>query len=287
MGAPVPDYSWAPALLYDVISSPSPTAMNSLYDATFVTGSAIVPQLTAALADDRTASYAAQSLAFIGGTEALSALSKLVNDPRNLNLRRFYYGALGEFDTPQANKYLLYVLRHANNEPDRTVTEAALVALTVHSRADLIPQLKQIQATLTDPLIQDDLENAIGVIQARAQYLAVHKSPGGAIQDALNLYFEPALASAINPQVKHWTTGATNQAQTPQAKVEIHRLVFSPNRARALAHVVFTIEGESQRYRIVLQKQYGDWTVASVWLVLPRESDGGVKPLSLTAPTKK
>lgn len=266
------DYAWAPALLYGIISSPRPGALDSLYDAAFAAGPVIVPQLQEALKDDRTAEFAAQCLAFIGGGQAFSALSKLVSDPRNLGLSRYYYGALGEVDTPQANNYLLDVIRNANQQPDRTVTEAAIIALTVHRTASVIPELKQTESKLTDPVIQDDLDNAISVIQTRAQYTAAHKSGEGSLQQALNYYFEPALESAPGraPMPNGASRGAAVKPQvqpaSPGAKVEIEHVEFSPNQTRALARVKFEDEGVGETYRIVMQKRYGDWTVASVWL---------------------
>ncbi|MGH9405537.1 MAG: HEAT repeat domain-containing protein [Terriglobia bacterium] len=281
--------SWAPELLYDIISSPNPVALESLYDAAFASGAAMVPQLVAALKDDRTAEFAAQSLAFMGGEDAFTALSKLVDDSRNLNLRRYYYGALGEIDTPQAANYLVHIIQNANREPDRTVTEAALIALTVRSDASLVSQLKKAEAGLTDPVIVDDLENSISVIQERAQYLASHKTPGGSLQDALNLYFEPALAeSAHTTPAEASRAPAASQvhrappasrapqarAAAPSAKVSIEHLTFSPNLTRALARVLFQDQGQSERFWVVLQKRYGDWTVASVWLRLEEASSG-------------
>ncbi|MGH9396412.1 MAG: HEAT repeat domain-containing protein [Terriglobia bacterium] len=261
---PAANYAWAPELLYGIISSPQAGALDSLYDAAFAAGPAIVPQLEAALQDDRTAEFAAQSLAFIGGENALTALSKLVRDPRSLDLSRFFYGALGEVNTAGANTVLLNAVRNANSQPDRTVTEAAIIALTVHNRVELVPQLKQAQAKLTDPVIQDDLENATSIIQARAKYLAAlpGRNAGGSLQQALNLYFEPALAAAPAPR---------HAATAPAAKVEIQHLEFSTDQSRALARVAFDDQGAKAYYQIVLQKRYGDWTVASVWLSLEGE----------------
>lgn len=282
-----PNYAWAPALLYGIISSSSPEARNSLYDAAFAAGPAIVPQLEEALKDDRTAEFAAQSLAFIGGEEAFTALSKLVSDPRNLGLSRYYYGALGEVDTPQANDYLLDVIRNADSQPDRTVTEAAIIALTVHRAAGLVPQLKQAESKLTDPVIQDDLDNAISVIQSRGQYEATHKNTGGSLQQALNFYFEPALESgqseplAANSSQPHAAARPQTQPPAPAAKVEIQHVEFSSSQTRALARVSFEDEGVSENYRIVLQKKYGDWTVASVWLTM--QGEGEAQPQELPA----
>lgn len=254
-----PRYAWAPELLYGIISSPVPAALNSLYDAAFAAGPSIVPQLEAALKDDRTAEFAAQSLAFIGGDSAFKTLSTLMSDTRDLDLSRFFYGALGEINTPQANAVLLNAIRSANSQPDRTVTEAAIVALTIQDRAALVPELEQAKAKLTDPVIQDDLENAIGIIQARAKYRATlpGRNPGGSIQQGINLYFEPALASA-----------PPAGSGVPPAKAEIGHVQFNPDQTRALARVTLDDAGVKADYRIVLAKRYGNWRVASVWIEL-------------------
>lgn len=257
--ASAPRYAWAPELLYGIISSSNPAALDSLYDAAFAAGPSIVPQLQAALKDDRTAEFAAQSLAFIGNDSAFKILSTLLSDPRDLDLSRFFYGALGEINTPQANAVLLNAIRSANSQPDRTVTEAAIVALTVQNREALVPELQQAKAKLTDPVIQDDLENAIGIIQARAKYRATPagRNPGGSIQQGINLYFEPALASA-----------PPAGSGVPTAKAQIRHLQFNPDQTRALARITFDDAGVKADYRMVLAKRYGNWRVASVWIVL-------------------
>ncbi|HEV2498258.1 MAG TPA: hypothetical protein VGY31_01600, partial [Terriglobia bacterium] len=56
----------------------------------------------------------------------------------------------------------------------------------------------------------------------------------------------------------------------------IQHVEFSPGQARALARVSFEDEGVSENYRIVLQKKYGDWTVASVWLTM--QDEGAAEP---------
>src|SRR2546427_8869173 len=61
---------WAPELLDAILSSPNEEAHDALYRAAFAAGPAIVPQLEAAIKDDRTAEFAAQSLAFIRGAQA-------------------------------------------------------------------------------------------------------------------------------------------------------------------------------------------------------------------------
>lgn len=260
-------FEWVPALLYGIIASPNPAALDSLYDAAFAAGPAIAPQLEAALQDDRTAEFAAQSLAFIGGAVAFKALSKLPDDPRNLGLSRYFYGALGESNTPQANAYLLNVIEHANSQPDRTVTEAAIVALTAHPDLALVPQLQQAEAKLTDPVIQDDVENAVTVIQERGKMAATQKSAGVSLRDAINIYFGPALAVG----------GASKTGSAPAPQIEIKHVEFGPGGSRALARVRFEDAGVGQDYRIVLQKRLGDWMVASVWLTLPGEESAAAQ----------
>jgi hypothetical protein len=49
-------------------------------------------------------------------------------------------------------------------------------------------------------------------------------------------------------------------------KVTIENLTFSPDQTRALARVVFEDPSALANYDIVLQKQLGNWTMASVWL---------------------
>ena len=96
--APLPG-DWAPELLYGIWNSSNPDASEALYRAAFAAGPEVIPQLEAALKDDRTAEFAAQSLAYIGGNRALEILGGLMRDPRELGLKRFFYGALVEVDT--------------------------------------------------------------------------------------------------------------------------------------------------------------------------------------------
>ncbi len=243
---------WAPELLDGILSSPNPEAERALYDAAFAAGRSILPQLQAALQDDRTAEFAAQCLAYMGGGEALKTLAGLISDPRDLDLRRFYFGALGEYRAPEATKILLYALGHADDEPDRTVTEAAILALTTRSDLSLIPQLVDIKAKIHDVVIRDDLDNAIEAIRRRAQYLAspAGQKVGGSIPEALRTYFIPALQGMAAP--------------APQPTIE--GLTFSPDLSRSLAHVRLAGPGIVARYHIVLQKQGGNWHVVSVWL---------------------
>lgn len=283
---------WAPELLDAILSSPNAEARDSLLDAAFAAGPAIIPQLEASLKDDRTAEFAAQSLAFIGGPQALPILARLMSDPRDLGLKRFYYGAMGEFASPQANQVLFYALDHADTEPDHMVTESALVALTVRSDASLIPELREREAKIKDFVLHDDLDNAIDVIRARARYLESPqaKKAGGSIDQVVRTYFMPAIepaggathdlkasaskvdAHAATNRPKPGAPGSTTKPSpksdlsAPPVKVDLRHLAFSPNRERALARVVLDTPAAMAYYSIVLQKRAGDWTVASVWL---------------------
>lgn len=276
---------WAPELLYGILNSPNSEAADELYRAAFASGPALVPQLQAALKDDRTAEFAAQSLAFIGGEKALEVLSKLVNDPRNLDLRRFFYGALGEYQTSQADQVLLDVVNRGDEESDRTVTEAAIIALTVRSDPALIPPLRQAIARIKDVVIRDDIENALDVIAIRAKYLASPegKKAGGSIEQAVRTYFIPALepqwANGDPPSQGEKSRGRPpstparvekNEQHRPEAAppvtVHIEHLIFSPDESRALARVIFEVPTASANYDIVLKKRLGDWTICSVWL---------------------
>jgi hypothetical protein len=193
---------WGPELLYGILSSPNEESQFALLRATFAAGPAIIPQLTVALKDDRTAEYAAQSLAYIGGEQALPILWKLISDPRDLNLRRFTYGALAEFDSPQATDILFDVINKSDDEPDRTVTETAVIALTVHTDTTLLLRLLAAQKKLQDVVIRDDLDNARAVIEERARYLALPegKKSGASIESAVRTYFIPALEQPPAPE---------------------------------------------------------------------------------------
>ena len=268
---------WAVALLDSIAHSPNSEAQDALLRALAATGPAVVPQLEEALKDDRTAELAAQALAFVGGERALQILWKLQTDPRDLNLRRFYYGALGEYDAPEATQTLLEVIGRADAEPDRTVTEAAIVALTVRSDPKLLAPLRQAQAKIQDVVIRLDLENALEVIERRAKYLASPqaKQAGGSVEAAVRTYFMPALelsppTTATSKLPTRRSATAKPAAPTPPAKpavdVQIQHVTLSPDKTRALARVVFEDATAAAYYDIVLQKRYGDWAVASVWL---------------------
>lgn len=279
--------TWAVELLDAIERSPNPEAQDALYRAAVAAGPAIVPQLEEALKDDRTAEFAAQALAFIGGAQATQILWKLQSDTRDLSLRRFYYGALGEFDAPEAAQTLLAVINRADEEPDRTVTEAAILALTVRSDPKLLPPLREAQAKVEDVVIRLDLENALEVIEARAKYLASPeaKKAGGSIEQAVRTYFMPALETAPTPASPPPKPPAARAAagrrpartvpakpsvptapEKPAVSVQIQKLTLSPDKTRALARVAFEDSSAIAYYDIVLQKRFGDWTVASVWL---------------------
>ncbi len=295
---------WAPELLDAILTSSNEEAHDALYRAAFAAGPAIVPKLEAALQDDRTAEFAAQSLAFMGGAQALEILAKLVSDKRDLDLRRFYYGALGEFDAPQATEVLLDAVRRADQEPDRTVTEAAVLALTVRSDASLVAPLRQVEAGIKDFVIHDDLDNALEVIQIRARYLSTldGKNSGASIEGAVRAYFIPALEpptppaatgaaaaahSAPNPTPHAVGARSPASSRPPAArakrsaapaptapagiKVEIRNLTFSRDKQRALARVVFEDPEAYASYDIVLEKRFGNWAIASVWLGVEAE----------------
>ncbi len=268
---------WGPELLYGMLSSPNEEAQLALVRAAFAAGPAIIPQLTAALRDDRTAEYAAQSLAYIGGNEVLPALWQLLSDPRDLNLRRFTYGALAEFNSPQATDTLFDVINKSDDEPDRTVTESAVVALTVRTDTTLLPRLLASEKKLQDVVIRDDLDNARAVIEERAKYLATPagKKSGGSIESAVRTYFIPALepppAPATRAAAADKGVGKGPAAPSPKpprslVSVDVRNVTFSPDRSRALARVVFEDPTAMAYYDFVLQKQYGEWTLSSVWL---------------------
>lgn len=282
---------WAPSLLDGMLSSPNAAARDALLDAAFAAGPGIIPELEAALKDDRTAEFAAQSLAFIGGRQSLEILARLLSDPRDLGLKRFYYSALGEFRSPEATQELLDEVNRADQEDDRTVTESAIMALTVHSDASLIPALRQARVKVQDYVIRDDIENAIDVIQDRAKYLASPKAKNlnGSVDAAVRTYFAPALefapklapaaqpaaatAAAIHSAASGGQSSAGAKSRQPASapapppvKVEVQRLTLSADRERALARVTFEVPTAVAYYTLVLQKEAGDWTVASVWL---------------------
>jgi len=296
-----PPGDWGPELLDAILSSPNEDAQFALLRATFAAGPAIIPQLAAALKDDRTAEFAAQSLAYIGGDQALPILWKLLSDPRDLNLRRFAYGALAEFDSPQATDVLFDVINKSDNEPDRTVTEAAVIALTVRTDPTLFPRLLAAEKKLQDVVIRDDLENAREVMEERAKYLASPegKKAGGSIESAVRTYFIPALeppapeTRAASPATKGMGkafAAPSAKPPRPSISVDVSSVTFSPDKNRALARVVFEDPTAMAYYDFVLQKRSGNWTLASVWLGPEVEKPGsrdtghGIRDSVLVAP---
>lgn len=259
------DQKWSSEHLYSILTSPDPEARENLYRAAFEAGPAVIPRLETALKDDRTATFAAQALAYIGGREALADLAKLVKDPRNLDLRRFYYGALGGSNNPQDIKILLNKIRTSGQEPDRTVTRDAILALSISSDPSLVPKLEQAEKEVSDPVIQDDIQTAAMVIGLRAKYLAspAGKNSGSSAKQAIRTYFMPALVAAPGE----------NDAEQQAMHVDIHvrHLTYSPDKNRVLAAVDFENPQAVASYHMVLQKTSSGWKVASVWLGQERE----------------
>jgi len=268
---------WSGEKLYAVLSSPDPRTRDDLYRAAFEAGPAIIPKLEAALKDDRTAEFAAQTLAYFGDAKSLGILAGLLNDPRNLDLRRFYYGALGGSSDPHAVEILLNKVRTSDREPDRTVTENAILALSISSDPRLVAKLREAENQVTDPVIQDDIETAATVVDLRARYLAAHggKSPASTVEQAIRTYFMPALEGAPK----------TDDASEQNSKVEVNirNLTYSPDKSRVLADVDFENPQAVASYKLVLQKEQDGWKVASVWLGEEREKP---QPASQPAPEK-
>lgn len=261
-----PPGDWAPELLDGILSSGNPAASEALYDAAFAAGPSVIPQLQAALKDDRTAEFAAQALAFVGGEKAEQILQTLITDRRNLDLRRFYLGSLGEYPAPEIEQLLINAVAKSDAEPDRTVTEAAIWALTVRSDPGLPAAIQRVEPGIQDPVMRDELDNARQVIQARLKHLASPEAQkaGGSLEQALHTYFIGALEqSAPHPRSASGTSHVA--AEPPPATVDVNHTVFSPDKSRALAHVNFEDSEASASYDIVLQKQLGDWNVVSVW----------------------
>lgn len=284
--APLPG-DWGPELLYGIWNSSNPDASDELYRAAFAAGPDVIPQLEVALKDDRTAEFAAQSLAYMGGNRAVEILGGLTKDPRNLGLKRLFYGALGEIDSPEAARILLDAIANADHEPDRTITEAAILALTVRSDAAIAAKLREAEGNVQDPVIRDDLENAADVIAARAKYLATPEgaNPEYSLERAVRMYFIPALGAtaeqAAKPPAKTPPAAKPKSAQTtpppqaePEAKVRVEHVTLSPDRTRALAAVSFTIPSAVAHYTMVLVKRGGNWQLASVWLGAEEELPG-------------
>ena len=274
---------WAPELMDGILTAPNAEAADALFRAAFAAGPGIIPELTQGLKDDRTAEFAAQSLAFIGGDQAMKILWKLQGDNRDLNLRRFCYGALGEYDTDQATQTLFQAIDTSDAEPDRTVTEAAIMALTVRTGPKLAGLIRQAEKKVNDVVIHDDLENALDVIQIRSRYLATPegKKAGGSVDAAVRTYFIPAL---LPPPASPADVAAHRAPAKPEVKVEIQNLTFSPDRQRALAGVSLEDPSAVAKYDLVLQKRLGNWDVVSVWLGAESEKQAPPPP---SKPTDK
>jgi hypothetical protein len=280
---------WGPELLYGMLSSPNEESAFELLRASFAAGPAIIPQLTEALKDDRTAEFAAQSIAYIGGEKALPVLEKLLSDPRDLNLRRFTYGALAEFDSPQATDILFDAIDKSDDEPDRTVTEAAVIALTVRTDPAVISRLRDSEKKLQDVVIRDDLDNARTVIAERAKYLASSQGmkAGGSVDSAVRTYFLPALEPAPQapaPVAAPLNRGLGKPAAAPATHsfkptpslvtVDVRSVTLAPDKNRALARVLFQDPTAMAYYDFVLEKRDGNWRLASVWLGPEMEKPG-------------
>ncbi len=278
---------WGPSLLYGILSSPNEEAQYGLLRATFAAGPAVVPQLAEALKDDRTAEFAAQSLAYIGGEQVLPLLEKLLEDKRDLNLKRFTYSALAEFDSPNATDILFDAINKSDSEPDRTVTEAAIIALTVRTDPAILARITEAEKGLQDVVIRDDLDNARAVIQERSKYLVTDqgKKSRGSIESAVRTYFLPALESSgesPSPDTptkccgKNPITPAPHAPKllTPLVTVDVRSVTLSPDKNRALARVLFQDPTAMAYYDFVLEKRYGDWALASVWLGPEMEKSG-------------
>ncbi len=258
---------WDPGKLYAILSSSHAAAKENLYRAAFAAGPVIIPKLVAALKDDRTAEFAAQELAFLGGKKATAVLAGLVNDPRNLDLRRFYYGALGGTDDPQSIGILLDKIRNSDQESDRTVTQDAILALSISSDPGLIAKLHEAGKDVTDPVIQDDINTAMTVIDLRAKYLATSagKNSGRSVRQAVRTYFMPALEPPPD------SSQAGEQDYKAEVRIKDHLITFSPDKTRALAAVNFETQQAVAAYWLVLQKTPAGWKVASAWLGEERE----------------
>ena len=274
--APIPG-DWAPELLDGILSAPNAQAADSLFRAAFAAGPSIIPQLAEAIKDDRTAEFAAQSLAFLGGDQAMQVLWRLQDDKRDLNLRRFYYGALAEYDNDKATQTLFQVINKSDAEPDRTVTEAAILALTVRKEASLTDLIHQAEKKVTDVVIRDDLENALDVVRIRSKYLATleGKKAGGSVDAAVRTYFIPAL---LPPPPSPSDVAAHRPPAKPDVKLEIQNLTFSPDQLRALAGVILEDPSAVAKYDLVLQKRLGNWEVVSVWLGAETEKEAPPPP---------
>lgn len=263
---------WDPAKLYAILTAQDPGASENLYRAAFAAGPAIIPKLESALNDDRTAEFAAQTLAYFGNEQSLAILEKLVKDPRDLDLRRFYYGALGGSGNPHNTEILLSKVLASDHEPDRDVTQNAILALSISSDSALVPRLRQAQMQITDPVIQDDIETAAMVVELRARFMATPagKSSGSSVEQTIRSYFMPAL------EPPPATTGAGQQ--NAAVAVHVKDLTYSPDTTRVLAGVDFENPEAVASYHVVLEKSRPGWKIASVWLGEEREKPQSPAP---------
>jgi HEAT repeats len=255
---------WDPAKLYAILTSQDPEASENLYRAAFAAGPAIIPKLARALKDDRTAEFAAQTLAYFADERSIGILEKLLKDPRDLDLRRFYYGALGGSGNPRDIEILLNKVRTSEREPDRDVTRNAILALSISSDAALVAKLHEAETQITDPVIQDDIDTAAMVVDLRARFMATPagKSAGSSVDQAIRSYFMPALQPPA---------GSAAEQQNAGVEVHVTKLTWSPDKLRVLAAVDFENPEAVASYHMVLQKEQAGWKVASVWLVDERE----------------
>src|SRR5208282_5713321 len=173
---------------------------------------------------------------------------------------------------------LFDVIAKSDDEPDRTVTESAVIALNVRTDPTLLPRLLASEKKLQDVVIRDDLDNARAVIEERAKYLASPegKKSGGSIESAVRTYFLPALEQPPAPETGITPLAAKNAGKAPAAPslaklhpvvtVDVRSVTLSPDQSRALARVVFQDPSAMAYYDFVLQKRFGNWTLASVWL---------------------
>ena len=140
-------------------------------------------------------------------------------------------------------------LKNPTPEPDRTVTEAAVIALTVRTDPSILSRIDAAEKNLQDVVIHDDLDNARMVIAERAKYLATDrgKTAGGSIDSAVRTYFLPALEPPPQTPAEPRPTPNFNGKKpiapairapklvTPIVRVEVRSVTLSPDKNRALA----------------------------------------------------
>jgi hypothetical protein len=189
---------------------------------------------------------------------------------------------------PRPRTSSLTLSTKSDDEPDRTVTEAAVIALTVRTDPAVLSRIIDAEKKLQDVVIRDDLDNARMVIEERAKYLASMqgKQSGGSIDSAVRTYFLPALepsstppTPAAAPVAKVLGKTATPPAHSmkppaPAVTVDIRSTTLSPDKNRALARVLFQDPTAMAFYDFVLEKRSGNWALASVWLGPEMEKPG-------------